>query len=92
MSSSDGVNGDQRLELASRIMDGRGSDADLQKLQVLLEDDAEFRREYLRYANLVSALGMVVNRKLLRWRRSRLRLVAQGQLLTGKSGWHTGVL
>lgn len=57
MSSSDGVNGDQRLELASRIMDGRGSDADLQKLQVLLEDDAEFRREYLRYANLVSALG-----------------------------------
>jgi hypothetical protein len=59
MNSSDPVNGDFRLELASRILDGQGSAADLRELQAWLEGDAEFRGEYVRYANLVSALGNV---------------------------------
>jgi hypothetical protein len=48
---------DTGLELTRRCLDGEASNEEFAQLEELLRDDAEFRKEYLRYLNVDSALA-----------------------------------
>ena len=45
------------LELMRRCLDGEASEEEFARLEELLRNDAEFRTDYLRYANIDSALS-----------------------------------
>lgn len=45
------------LELIRRCLDGEATEAEFAQLEELLRDDSAFRREYLRYLNVDSALN-----------------------------------
>jgi len=48
---------DAQFELIRRCLDGEASDEELAQLEELLRKDAEFRKDYLRYLNVDSALA-----------------------------------
>ena len=48
---------DAQLELARRCLDHEASEEELSQLEDLLRNDPEFRKEYLRYLNIDSALA-----------------------------------
>ena len=50
-------NRDTQLELARRCLDGEASGDEFAQLESLLRNDPEFRRDYLRYLNVDTALA-----------------------------------
>ena len=46
-----------QLELLRRCLDGEATDKDYTRLEELLRNDSEFRKDYLRYLNVDSTLA-----------------------------------
>ena len=50
---------EKQLELIRRCLDGQSTEEEFAQLEALIRSDADFRKDYLRYLNVDSALAVL---------------------------------